>query len=160
MARHQLAQDLALPPAPDGPGRATRDRGRVDEGEEKEVSSVLLEVAEESMPGPARDLAGLGEVHGPEVVADESRQRRGDPAREPPPRRDGSDPLGAEHVVTEETDTSGLDGPRLGLGHVVQQRRELEDLAPAQAGAQRLVEMLPHRLGPVPEVPRARPEPR
>ena len=156
MAGHQLAQDLALRPAPEGPGRAACDRRRVDEGEEKEVSSVLLEVAEEPMPGSTRDLAGLGEVHGPEVMADESRQDRRDTAREPPPHRDGGDPLGPNHVVTEETDTSGLDGARLGLGHVVQQRGELEDLAPAQAVAQRLVQMLRQRLVQAREVRRAR----
>ncbi len=156
MARHQVAQDLALLPAPDSPGRATRDRRRVDEGKEKEVSSVLLEGAEEPMPGPARDLPGPGEVHGPEVVADESRQRHRDPAREPPPRCDGGDPVRPDHVVTEETDTSGLDGARLGLGHVVQQGRELEDLAPAEAVAQELVQMLRQRLVHAREGRRAR----
>ena len=63
---------------------AAHRRG-VDEGEQQEVAGVLAEVAEEPVPGPAREHAGLGQVHRPEVVADEALddagRARGEPQR-------------------------------------------------------------------------------
>ncbi len=110
-------------------GRLAGHGGPVDEGQQEQVARLVAEVAEEPIARSPGHRAGLGEVHGPQVVAHQALQHVDHPLGQAQPLADGPGALGADDVVLEEPDAPADHLPRLRLGHVVQQRGELQRLA-------------------------------
>ena len=101
----------------------------VGQGQQQQVARVLAEIAEESIARAAGHLAGLRRgASGADDGAPGATGRRR-PRGQPQALADARDPLRADDVVLEEPDAPADHPPRLGLGHVVQQRGELECLA-------------------------------
>jgi hypothetical protein len=113
----------------------------------EQVTGVGTEVAEEAVASPAREGPGLAQVHRTEVVADEALHDPSHPLGEPPALADQTGTLRPDHVVVEEPDTPLHHPGRLGLGHVVEKRRQLEALDPGDAAPEGLGEMRREFLG-------------
>ena len=135
-ARHQGAEHPSAPVAPEVERGIAAEGGGVDEGEEQQVRPLGVEVTEEAMARAARDLAGLGQMHGSQVMADQALDHRGGTAREPQALRHRECTRGADDVVADESHASVRLGSRLGLGHVVEQRGELEGGPPGEPVAE------------------------
>jgi hypothetical protein len=67
------------PSLPDAQRRIAPERRPVGQGEEQDIERLVTQIPKEAIAGPARHLAGYGQVHGTEMVAHEALER----AREP-----------------------------------------------------------------------------
>jgi hypothetical protein len=59
---------------------AVHPRG-IGQREQQEVARVLAQITKEAVAGAARDPAGLGQVHRPQVLGDQPAEHAGGPAR-------------------------------------------------------------------------------
>src|SRR5213080_5301495 len=136
-AAEEVADQQRAPP--DTPRRGAGHRGRVGQREQQQVLRVLAQVAIEAGARAVRQPPRGAEVHRTQVVAHEALEHPERPLGQAQPSADRAGALGADHVVVEEPHATLDQAPRLGLGHVVEERAELEHLAARDATAERLV---------------------
>src|SRR4029450_857296 len=122
------------------------------------IEGLVAQIPEEAIAGPARHLAGHGEMHRTEMVPNEALERPLAPPREPPAGRDLFDALGAPHIVAEESRAAILHAAGLRLGDVVEERSQLEGLPAGGAVAEDLVEVRREGVAPWLELSRPAPE--
>ncbi len=87
------------------------------------------EIPEEAIARARRHFPGRGQVPWAQMMANEPLEDAPGAGREPEPLADAARARGPQHVVLEEAHAAVDQPARLGLGDIVQQRRELEDLA-------------------------------